>query len=75
MNKGKKPLGKFIVTSSNPAVTLELFEETFDEMTFLVLLFVKRNNNFAIATGFNAGSRSQMSGFKSASREGATVTS
>lgn len=51
MNKGKKTFGKFIVTSSNSAVTLELLKETFHEMTFLILFFTKEKENFAIATG------------------------
>ena len=58
MNKGKKTLGKFIVTSSNPAVTFEFLKETFNEMTFLVLLLVERNNDFAIAARLNTSGSS-----------------
>ena len=58
MYKSKEPLGKFVVTSSDSAITFEFLKKTFDKMTFLVLLFVKRNKNSAIASGFNTSSRS-----------------
>ena len=48
MNKGEKPLGKFVITSSDSAITFEFLKETFDKMAFLVLLFVKRNSDLTV---------------------------
>lgn len=54
MYKGKKSYGELVVTGSDSAITFEFLKETFDHVTFLVLLLVKRNNDFAIAAGLNA---------------------
>ncbi len=53
MYKGKKSYGELVVTSGDSPITFEFLKETFDKMTFLVLLFIKWNINFAIATRFN----------------------
>ena len=52
MYKGKKSYGKLFVTSGDSPVTFELLKETFHKMAFFVLLFVKWNSDFAIATRF-----------------------
>ena len=49
MYKGKKSYGELVVTSGDSPITFEFLKETFDKMTFLVLLFIKWNINFAIA--------------------------
>ena len=60
MYKGEETFGKFVVASGDSAITLELLKKTFDKMSFLVLIFIKRNNDFAIAARFNAN-RSSLS--------------
>ena len=49
MYKGKKSYGELVVTGSDSAIAFEFLKEIFDVMTFLVLFFVKWNNNFAYA--------------------------
>ena len=54
VNKSEKALSEFVVTGSNPAITFEFLKETFNKMSLLILLFVKRNIIFTVATRFNA---------------------
>ena len=54
MYKGKKSYGKLFITSGDSPITFELLKETFNQMSFLILVFVKWNSNFAITTWFNA---------------------
>ena len=61
MYKGKKSYGELVVTSSDSAIAFEFLKETFDVMVF----FVKWNNDFAIATGFNASSSAKRGDFLS----------
>ena len=54
MYEAQKTFGKFFVTSGYSSVAFKLLKETFNQMAFLVLVFVKRNGDFAIATRFYA---------------------
>ena len=52
MYESQKTFGELFVTSGNSSVAFKLLKETFNEMAFLVLVFVKRNGDSAIATRF-----------------------
>ena len=60
MYKGEETFGKFVVAGGDSAITLELLKKTFYKMSFLLLIFIKRNNVFAIAARFN-GNRNTLS--------------
>lgn len=54
MNKSKKASSEFVVTGSNSSITFEFLKETFNKMSLLILLFVKRNIILTVTPRFNA---------------------